>query len=206
MKIVDIYETYTIPPHLALHQRTVAAVAKSICSYIGSNETNDIVTACLLHDMGNIIKFTLDKQIPGLELENIKHWKTVQQHFFDTYGRDEHHATIEIAKEIGVGARILSIIDAIGLPHSTDTLATHDEAKIIANYSDMRVDPSGVATLKERIEDLKMRYGVSPASDAYHHALRAMEILIFKKTDKLPDDITKESVENDIVAFESYEI
>lgn len=206
MKITDAYKKYDIPPHLALHQLTVAAVAKNVCVFVNSTETDDIVAACLLHDMGNIIKFKLGTQIPGLELDNIEHWKAVQQHFFETYGKDEHHATMMIAQELGVGDRVLLVLDAIGFPQTSDTLASHDEAKMIANYSDMRVAPHGVATLEKRIEDLRHRYGVSPEGDNYQNALRAMEVQIFKKTDNRPDNITALSVAEDIRALEMFEI
>jgi len=47
-------------PQLDEHQLTVAAVADFICAHFNGNiNRNNIVKACLLHDMGNIIKFDL---------------------------------------------------------------------------------------------------------------------------------------------------
>ncbi|USN54769.1 MAG: HD domain-containing protein [Candidatus Peribacteria bacterium] len=60
--IQDIYTQYQIPPSLQEHMLRVAAVAEQICLH-SSQEIDHatIVTAALLHDMGNIIKFNLDK-------------------------------------------------------------------------------------------------------------------------------------------------
>ena len=47
-------------PNLAMHQLRVAGVAMQICESLDTNiDTNSVVKACLLHDMGNIIKFNL---------------------------------------------------------------------------------------------------------------------------------------------------
>jgi 5'-deoxynucleotidase YfbR-like HD superfamily hydrolase len=47
--------------NLQLHQLRVAAVGQIICESIPDfDETEEVVTTCLLHDMGNIIKFDLN--------------------------------------------------------------------------------------------------------------------------------------------------
>ncbi len=60
-KISEIYEEYKIMPNLREHQLRVAAVAAQICDNFNKPlNKKEIITACLLHDMGNIIKFKLE--------------------------------------------------------------------------------------------------------------------------------------------------
>ena len=59
--ITDIYEKYKIMPLLAMHQIRVAAVAMMICDSLSVPIDKDsVIKACLLHDIGNIIKFDLN--------------------------------------------------------------------------------------------------------------------------------------------------
>ncbi len=206
MKITEIYLKYELPPHLADHQLTVAAVGHNICKSTKKADAEEVVTACLLHDMGNIIKFKFDKQIPGLELDNLKYWREVQQRFIDAYGLDEHRATMIIAKEIGINPRIMSIIDAIGFTHSDKALVSTDNSMIIAAYSDMRVAPVGVVSLEERLGDLTQRYGYLPDREQCTEALRKMEKLIFTNCDCKPADVTPSSVSRTKSKLASFEI
>ena len=63
MNIFNIYAKYKIPPQLQTHQLRVAAVAKTICEHLWPklSDMRTIISTCLVHDMGNIIKFDLDK-------------------------------------------------------------------------------------------------------------------------------------------------
>ena len=69
MTILEIYEKYKIMPQLRTHMLRVAAVGKIVCDAVNEKvkqnrgefvNTKNVVTACLLHDMGNIIKFDLN--------------------------------------------------------------------------------------------------------------------------------------------------
>lgn len=62
MTILEIYKKYKIPHHLQLHILRVGAVATLIIDNINHElvtefDRNLIITICLLHDMGNVIKF-----------------------------------------------------------------------------------------------------------------------------------------------------
>ena len=62
MTILEIYEKYKIMPQLQEHQLRVASVAKTICDHLlVPVHTDHVVSVCLLHDMGNILKFDLQK-------------------------------------------------------------------------------------------------------------------------------------------------
>ncbi len=54
----EIYAEYRLMPNLKQHQFRVAAVAEIICKNLSEVVDKDnIILACLYHDMGNIIKF-----------------------------------------------------------------------------------------------------------------------------------------------------
>jgi len=58
MTIQQIYDHYDIMPSLQLHMLRVTAVAAMIVeSFNQPLDKNNIIKACLLHDMGNIVKF-----------------------------------------------------------------------------------------------------------------------------------------------------
>jgi 5'-deoxynucleotidase YfbR-like HD superfamily hydrolase len=58
--ILELYDTYKIMPQLAAHQLRVAAVAYAITQAIFEPiHDEELISACLLHDMGNILKFDL---------------------------------------------------------------------------------------------------------------------------------------------------
>ena len=206
MTVVEVYEKYEIPPNLADHQLTVAAVASVICEVTGKGDRDNVVAACLLHDMGNIIKFDLDKKIPGAEIENVEHWKEVKQKFIENYGDDEHIATIVIADDIGVSVEVKNLVDAIGFRHSLDTLNSGDKSKMIAGYSDMRVAPHGVVSLETRLDDLTTRYGATDDREQYNQALRQMEQVIFSDTGLNPSVVNKAVVDAQKIELVSFKI
>lgn len=102
MTIQDAYVKYQIPPKLQMHQYRVAGVALGIAESISvaKVDTENIVRACLLHDMGNIIKFNMSLFPEFFEPEGIDFWRKVKRSFIKKYGPDEHVATMEIAREI----------------------------------------------------------------------------------------------------------
>lgn len=195
MNILEIYNKYDIPPNLQEHQLTVASVAQTVCEVqTGFLETDTVVRACLLHDMGHIIKFKLESTAPGLELDDVERWRAVQKRFIAKYGSSEHEATLAIACELGVSERMLALLDMMGFPHANSTLATGDRAAIIATYSDMRVSPTGVTTLRARLDNIRERYGSTPEGVERERAYEEMENLLFRDADAGPDTITEQSI------------
>ena len=75
MKIKDIYSKYNIPPNLQLHMFRVAAFADILCDNHKKVDFDKeiIIKSCLLHDLGNIIKFDFDNfpELLGAEEKNI---------------------------------------------------------------------------------------------------------------------------------------
>ena len=221
MKILEIYEKYQIMPQLQEHQLRVAGVAGVICENFnplpirlslraGSNPPHkgegtasidgmNIVKACLLHDMGNILKFDLKKSHIFLKKEiDVEFWEKVKEEYREKYGSDEHQASLEIAKEIGVSQRVLELIDCIEFSKVEENLNSTDFGKKICEYSDDRVGFLGVMSMEERFADLRARYahrhtqwGAEEARQKFETSVREIEKQIFIHCNIKPEDITE---------------
>jgi len=202
MNINDIYLKYRINKGLREHMVRVAAVAELICekSTVELN-TKNIVTACLLHDMGNLIKAKMDSMPELYEPEGVAYWTQVQAEMKEQYGSDEHAATVEIVNKINPGAEALHyIFNAIGTENTAKVHAGYSLSAKIATYSDMRVGPFGIVSIKERMDDLRVRYisrnkaGFS-AEDINERERMLMDIEkdIFSNTTIAANDVTDDS-------------
>jgi len=193
-----IYKDYRIPSWLALHMYRVAAVAMMVFDANGITEgREDLRDACLLHDMGNVIKFNF--ATPIFPIPNEEYWQQVQKEMIATYGRDEHHATLAILDELHVAPRVRALVDAIGFHNNERTLHSGDLLTMIAAYADSRVIPSGVASLAERMRDMYERYGskhpeTAPETERQVRALQQIEQVLFEHASIRPEDITEASV------------
>lgn len=199
-------------PQLGEHQLRVAAVAEMICGQFDANSDSDsIVKACLLHDMGNILKFDLQKTGNILNLDtDIDYWQKVKQGYVKKYGTDEHGAHKKIAREIGASPRVIELIDCIGFATAVINAESLDFGKKICCYADSRVAPWGVVTLEERFADLRKRYyrhaQNSPERNAYEAAMKKIEQQIFAHCNIKPEDITEESITERKEKLRSFEI
>jgi hypothetical protein len=215
----DIYRDYKIMPSLAAHQFRVAGVACKIIEEFGAVDAatpfykNEVVSACLLHDMGNILKFDLARFPEFLGSEGLAYWEGVKEEFAAKYGSNEHAATLTIAKEIGVSARTWKYIDAVGFSNAATVARSGSLEKMICCYADQRVSPRGVVSLDERFEDGARRYAgrvhritnVEYAS-VQIAALAEMEKQIFARTTIAPDAITEAVCEKYFSMFENFAI
>lgn len=203
-KIVDIYKEYKITPSLGAHMFRVAAIATLICDNFDEPlPKEDIVTACLLHDMGNIIKFNMNILPEFFEPEGVEYWRKIQNEFVEKYGKNEHKATVEIVKELGVKDEIVKIIDGIDFLLFDKHQVGNDMSMKIAVYSDSRVDPHGVVSYEARMEEGKKRYQnhkstFGAVNETERQRLvecgRQMERQIFAKCRIKPEDINNETI------------
>ena len=180
--ITDIYAEYKIPKNLQLHQLRVAAVAKIICDNLTvSVDTENVVRAALLHDMGNIIKFDLGVFPESLEPEGRDYWEGVKKEYIETYGTNEHEASIQIARVLTGNERIVQIVETVDFGKN-DRHTVDDFGIKIAGYSDTRVCPYGVASLLEREEDGARRYSGDGAEmrTVFYSSLRTIEAQLQK--------------------------
>lgn len=209
-KVIDIYEKYRIMPTLQQHQLRVAAVAAMICDSLPEVEKEVVVTACLFHDMGNIIKFDLSYFPEFLEPEGLEYWENVKQEYIKKYGPDEHIATKQIAYEIELPESAMNCLDAIGFSKLIERVDDPSLEKKICCYADQRVGPHGVLSIHERLEDGRKRYAgrtdkiiASEKFETLATALEKVEKQIFKNSSIKPDDITDGSIQSYIDALSS---
>ena len=198
-------------PNLQEHMLSVAAVASLICDNFNEPLPKDeIVAACLLHDMGNIIKFKLERFPEFLEPEGMEYWREVQNEYIKKYGKDEYRAHDEIIREIGVSERIVELIQSISFLGAPKTALDSDWSRKITQYCDGRVDPHGIVSLEERFADLRKRYAHhgenTPERSAFENALRSIEKEIFSKCSIKPEDINKKTAAPVISALKNFVI
>ncbi|MFZ2886950.1 MAG: HD domain-containing protein [Minisyncoccia bacterium] len=212
----DIYKTYQTPPWLQLHQLRVAAVGKFLSeAYSGDVDISLVVTGCLLHDIGAIVKFNFD-DTRGLEglcpPEEVLHWKDVQREFRAKYGEKEKPATDVILSELGMSG-VQTLVNNTGFANMKAALARGDTEVLIAQYADMRVGPFGILSLAERLGDVRERYANKFFPDGRHDQIAeylatALEIekLLFESASIRPEDITDATIAPVIEELRAYPI
>lgn len=214
MDIQEIYNKYKLMPNLQLHQLRVATVGKIICDSIPNfKETKDVIGACLLHDMGNIIKFDLNYYPNFLKPEGFEYWQKIKEEYIQKYGKDEHIATQKIISELTDSRKIKEYADQVGFSKLQETKEDSSLAKKICAYSDMRVGPHGIITIEERVIDGKKRYeGREDKSmnlnqyEILTNALGEIEEQIFKTSTILPTYITNDLINEKIVELKNFKI
>ena len=164
-----IYRAYRVPPNLQLHLLRVSALGLLICRNWKGPALNEetIVSALLLHDIGNIVKADYDRH-PELfpeEMKNLGYWKAVQQRVRLKYGRDDLEASVAIARELGISDSAIKLIKRKQFVRNAETAASECWEVKVAAYADQRIGPHGVMALEERLNEAKRRYrGVTYAS------------------------------------------
>lgn len=214
MKILDIYAQYRLMPNLQEHMFRVAGVAQLICDHMTLPvDRSEVITACLLHDMGNILKFDLTVFPEFLRSKGVAYWQSVKADFHQKYGESEHEATLQIAREIGVNDRVIELISAIGFRQAKENYESVDFGRKICAYADMRVAPFGVTTLQKRSEDLAHRYSAhypGPTQKAererFVQFLTKVETQIFEKCDIQPTDLTEDRIQKSIPLLKEWQI
>lgn len=202
MKIQDIYIKYQIPKHLQEHQIRVAAVAWEICTNLDKEvPTQEIITAALLHDMGNIIKFTFNSPLePYKDLKKKEKLLKLQKKFIDKYGSDVEIATYKILQEISFPEELKKYFEWIGgknIQKKIDQGLVNEEnlENLILVYSDSRVSISGIVSLEERIDEVANRNPrVLEIAQTAKENTKRIEKIIFKHCKISPGDITDTTV------------
>lgn len=200
-KIIDIYKEYKIFPMLQMHMLRVAGVASIICDNLDITvNKNDIISACLLHDMGNIIKADLVYFPEAIEPQGLEYWSEVKMSFIKKYGSSELEANLLIIQELGFD-NLVSIVSAFGYPKAVKNLQDDNFSKKICFCADLRVAPLGVVSTRERIEEGRKRYEKRSDFDLsqlereeIENAVFGIEKQIFAHCKIKPEDITEESV------------
>lgn len=158
--IGQIYEQYEIMPQLATHMLRVAGVGKLITDSWSDRElARRSVIACLVHDLGNLVKFKLEPRY-------LAEWGPKQEELRKKWGHDAHDATYGILRELGMEEYVEFLLAEATLYETaapSKLWPTTPKPALIVLYADLRVVPSGVVSVEKRISDLETRYGAKRA-------------------------------------------
>lgn len=209
MNIIDIYNKYYLPENLQMHMLRVAACSNIILDNWNGNELDKsaILRVSLLHDMGNILKIPED----FVDDEN---FKRTRRKYFEKYGTNEHELNLEIGKIEGLSEKELMILDGKRSRKNEQTYKSDSYEIKICAYCDQRVAPDGVVSIKERLEDAKVRYKNRPLSvwsneEKANHLIECslgIEKQIMQFCDIMPENINDESIAKYIEKLKQYEI
>lgn len=213
MKTSQIYEKYKIMPQLQTHMLRVASVSSIICNHFTKPVDKDlIVSACLLHDIGNIVKFKLERYPEFLKPQGLKFWQKVQNDFISKYSKDDNKTTYKILNELKINSSVYKLIKSIEFKKASlnSKLTANLESKI-CHYSDARVAPIGILTLDERLQELKVRFMKNRGIDEkgfnkIASSMRLIEEQIFYMCKIKPEYITEEKVQPLIERLKNYNI
>ena len=196
-KISDIYTEYKIKRDIREHMLRVAAVASLICDNLDEKIDKElIISVCLLHDMGNIIKDQLIYYPEFLEPEGLDYWQNIRNEFIKKYGNSEDEATFLIGQEIKLNPDILELLRELVLIKLEDYTGPNTFKLQICKYADVRVSPLMVLSLKDRIEEWHKRNSNITQENALftYNFFSGVEKQIFAKCKIKPEDITDEAV------------
>ena len=209
MNIIEIYKKYHLPEHLQMHMLRVAACSNLILDNWNGITINKeaIIRTSLLHDMGNMAKISDD------EVEDEK-FRKIRKEYIDKYERNSHKINLIIAKQEGLNDYEIEIIDKKSSKRGEETLNSERYDVKILLYSDQRVAPYGVTSLKERLEEVKKRYKNISSSiwsneEKANHLIECslgIEKQIMEYCSISPEDINDKSIEKYIEKLRKYEI
>ena len=209
--ISEIYEEYKIFPMLQDHMLRVAGVASVICDSLDLPiEKNKMIIACLLHDMGNIVKADLG-YFSSFAQEEIEYWEEVKKEYIEKYGASEHEVNTKISKEIGLSDEMLKIIDQNRFALICKHRGEEDIFVKILHYADARVGPFGVLSYEGRMDEAKERYK-NRSEFAEENRLKLVacgkeiERQIFAHSKIKPEDINDETVKSIISELRNFVI
>lgn len=201
-QILDIYKEYKIIPNLQDHMLRVAAVASIICDNFNEPlPKEEIVAACLLHDMGNIIKFDMNSLLDFFKSEGVAYWQKVKDEYIKKYGENEHRATLQIVRNLGF-EKLLPYVDVVDFKKVHNILDNSNFGQKICFYADSRVDPFGVVSIKQRLEEGKRRYSgrtditfiTEEEREKGEKSIFELEKQIFSKCKMKPEEIDNEAI------------
>ena len=208
MNILRIYNKYHLPENLQMHMLRVAACSNLIIDNWNGPDIDKqaIIRVNLLHDMGNMVKIPEDF---SKDEEFIK----IRKEYFDKYGTNDHEINLEIGKQEGLTEKELTILDGKRSRKNEESLKSNSYERKICAYCDQRVAPNGVVSIKERLEDAKIRYKNKPLSvwsneEKANHLIECslgIEKQIMKHCKLNPEDINDESIRKYIEMLKKYE-
>lgn len=209
MNIIEIYNKYFLPENLQMHMLRVAACSNLIIDNWNGLEIDKeaIIRVCLLHDMGNMVK------IPE-NFSKDENFIKIRRKYFEKYGTNDHEINLEIGKVEGLSNKEIEILDGKRSRKNEEILKSNSYERKICAYCDQRVAPDGVVSIKERLEDAKVRYKDKPSSvwsneGKANHLIECslgIEKQIMKYCTINPEDINDRTIKIYIEKLKEYDI
>lgn len=211
--IAEIYEKFSLPLGLQKHMYTTAALGMIICDHwTGPTiQKDNVIQALLLHDLGNLIKFDLSETAHILD-ESLftPYWRSLQAQQKKMYGQDAHTATLNMVRKCIQNETIMALIDGMDTTY-LEKIAQGSVEQQICEYADLRVTPTGLTSLTERLADIKKRYSHSSPEWAnevhFAQSLQFAEMIentLQKNTDIDITEIPSEKIEAYLVKLPQY--
>ncbi len=176
-------------------------------------DTDLVVSTCLLHDIGAIVKFDFEGDSYGFYTEQeVDHWITVRNNIRALYGFDEYTATSAILQELHLD-RVYTMFMQIGSGRLEKILSEGSREAQIIQYADTRVGPLSILSVEERIAEARVRY--APHADTLtwfnevekHRELSLqLEKQLLDQTGLVGRDINDTAAESIIKELWDYEI
>jgi len=199
MIVKDIYQSYQLPWNLQQHMLRAGALADRIVSGWHGKPIvgNDIVIACLLHDLGKVGVFRLDKPQPvDRDPAEISRLQQLKDELNAKFGTEEHAITMGLCHEAALPEKVIRIINAIDWDDVATLTAANDYEVLIAVYCDMRIGPNSILSVRARLDDLLQRTYDGYLDDFQQHIKQAED------TEKL----LQKSVDFDLTAIDPGQI
>lgn len=199
MTTKDVYQKFGTPKNLQHHMLTVTGLICSVKEHWVGDEIDwgSLITAGLIHDLGNVIKFDLDKfpLLLGDELPRIDFWREEQKKLIAKYGNDDHEATRKMLDELGINDKIKDTIQTKSFGNIQETAKLDNWLPKILQYCDLRAAPERLMTLDERVSDIQERYNKYAGRADFPEmieAAKSIEAEIAQSVDTKLDDIITE--------------
>jgi len=207
MKPLEIYKKYPVPRLLQKHHIRVASVGAYIASHFKNPGKIDkilVIKTLLLHDIGNIVKFNLDKPeyMSRTEWKNINVWRKKQDLYRKKY-ESEHTATLEMVKSLGID-KVPNHLKHVGVSRLPQVVKSQDYNLKLITYADLRCAPFSIVSINQRFDDIATRYKNTKHSLSKVNQMakrRNMALLLEKQLQEVVNIELTDITESD---FESY--
>lgn len=195
MKTLEVYNAYHIPDNLREHMLRVAAVGYQISKAWktdGEIDTENIVRTLLVHDMANILKYDFNSSLHlmGSQQSDVFYWRRIQSEFKSKYGANEHLATIAIARQIGLNALGIRILELMSEVNLQKPIEEGNWGLKICFYADMRVSPYGITETDKRMDDLIIREQAKKSPLEEIERLKGIKIYLHQLETQLQDEVS----------------
>ena len=159
-----IFKHYQLPNLLQNHLWRTASLMELMLNHWHGPKLDKqlLIETMLLHDLGNLVKFNLSDTTPLMLLTDaeLPLYRTLQAEWHQKYGTVVDEVTVQFVKELRlIHAQAISQIILTHTEGTQPSTVNHDDwTQKLCDYTDFRVAPQGLVSLKERFDDLGKRY------------------------------------------------